>query len=63
MMNSEASLKESVINQGYVPETCTLPGVIIWGLMSSDKDPCDGCTQLRSVCNGRQKGENKSEVS
>lgn len=55
MINSVDSLKEAFVKQGYVPDTCTISGEILCFLINGDKDPCDGCTQLRSVCKGRQK--------
>ncbi|OPY57150.1 MAG: hypothetical protein A4E55_01832 [Pelotomaculum sp. PtaU1.Bin035] len=45
--------RDMCIHQGYVPATCTLPGLIAWGLVNKGEDPCAGCNGDRSVCNGR----------
>lgn len=53
--------KEIMIEQGYVPKTCTLPeplaGPLIYSEVSSQRDPCAGCNQDRSGCHGRPKTE------
>ncbi len=41
------------INQGYVPPTCLLGGVIVWSLMIKGEDPCAGCNCDRAKCYGR----------
>lgn len=44
--------KQMCIDQGYIPETCTLPGVLVWGLVNKQGNPCIGCNEKRSVCKG-----------
>lgn len=46
-------MKQMCIKQGYVPEKCTLAGVIVWGLINRPEDPCAGCNENRNVCGGR----------
>lgn len=52
-LDSDKIAKRMMIEQGYVPEKCTLPGVIIWGLINRSEDPCAGCNANRTVCGGR----------
>ena len=51
--------KELMIQQGYVPPTCTLPeelaGALIYSEVSAGRDPCAGCNADRFVCRGRPK--------
>lgn len=53
--------KDMMIQQGYVPKTCTLPvefaGPLIWDCVSKGKDVCAGCNADRFICNGRPKKE------
>ena len=49
-------------NQGYVPETCTLPPKMAFATVMSElkvgRSPCDRCNGDRSVCKGKpQKDE------
>ncbi len=50
--------KAMMIEQGYVPATCTLPdelaGPFVFAMMSEGKDPCIGCNSDRAVCRGRE---------
>ena len=53
-------IKELMIQQGYVPQTCTMNeniAFIIWSEINSGRDPCAGCNGDRSVCKGRRKGQ------
>lgn len=43
-----------VVQQGYVPITCTMPGEMCWLLVQSQGNPCNGCNADRKVCNGRR---------
>lgn len=49
--------KTMMIQQGYVPPTCTLPvevaGPLIWSEINAGRDVCAGCRMDRSVCKGR----------
>lgn len=45
--------KQMCIQQGYVPSTCTMDGRHCWILVNSKGDPCKGCNENRSKCNGR----------
>ncbi|GAG98535.1 unnamed protein product [marine sediment metagenome] len=51
--------KDLMINQGYVPSTCTLDPVIAGPLIMSEirkqQNPCWGCNSDRSVCKGAEK--------
>jgi len=53
--------KRMMIEQGYVPPTCTLPdeyaGTLIYVETSAGRDTCGGCNEDRSVCHGRPKSE------
>lgn len=54
--------KKMMIEQGYVPATCTLPvelaGPLIWSEVNAGRDTCAGCNDDRSKCNGRpRRGE------
>jgi hypothetical protein len=53
--------KELMIQQGYVPKTCTLPdppgGILIWQEVNAGRDVCKGCNHDRSICHGRSKKE------
>ena len=41
------------VNQGYVPQTCRLGGMIIMNAINQSLDPCKGCHCDRSECHGR----------
>lgn len=51
--------KRMMIEQGYVPETCTLPievaGPLVFFETKAGRDPCSGCNHDRDVCKGRPK--------
>jgi hypothetical protein len=53
----EMMTKELMIQQGYVPPTCTLPeqiaGPMIWHEINAGRDVCAGCDMDRSECHGR----------
>jgi len=53
--------KKLMIQQGYVPETCTMDdrvaGMLIHSEVSAGRDPCAGCNMDRAECHGRPKGE------
>ena len=54
--------KRMMIQQGYVPSTCTLSvelaGPLIWSEVNAGRDVCAGCEDDRSVCHGRPKRRN-----
>jgi hypothetical protein len=58
--------KQMMIQQGYVPATCTLPvelaGPLIWSEVNAGHDVCAGCEEDRAKCCGRPKQSN-AEVS
>ena len=66
-MDSEQSKKDlqkaMAIHQGYVPSTCSLPGVVVMSLVNRLTDPCLGCSGDRKVCGGRPYGDPESEVA
>ena len=49
--------KDLMIQQGYVPSTCTLPdeyaGVLVYSEIKAGRSPCWGCNADRSVCHGQ----------
>lgn len=45
--------KKMAIQQGYVPQKCTLVGIVAMGLVNQGKDPCNGCNESRGICGGR----------
>ena len=49
--------KDMMIQQGYVPPTCTLPaeiaGPLIYSEVSRSVSPCWGCNADREVCKGQ----------
>lgn len=51
--------KDMMIQQGYVPATCTLPselaGPLIWSEINAGHSPCDGCEEDRVACKGHEK--------
>jgi hypothetical protein len=53
--------KKMMIEQGYVPPTCTLheslAGPLIWSEMNAGRDPCAGCREKRARCGGRPNRE------
>lgn len=52
--------KKMMINQGYVPVTCTLDpkiaGPLIWSEINKGRSPCEGCNADRAICKGHRKG-------
>lgn len=60
MFNSELG-KQMMIQQGYVPPTCTLPvevaGPLIWDETNKGRKACWGCNHDRAVCHGSPKRE------
>ena len=51
--------KQMMIQQGYVPSTCTLPieiaGPVIWTETNAGRDVCARCNHDRNICKGRPK--------
>jgi hypothetical protein len=47
------SLLQLCINQGYVPEGCTLDGGLVLALVNEGEDPCKECNEDRKICGGR----------
>lgn len=37
---------ELCIKQGYVPKDCKLDGDLVFALISSGNNPCDGCNAI-----------------
>lgn len=54
--------KKMMIEQGYVPPTCTLDdkiaGPLIWSEVNAGRSPCDGCNTNRIECKGKAKDPN-----
>lgn len=62
--------KQMMIEQGYVPETCTMPveiaGPLIYDEVKAGRDVCAGCNDDRAVCEGRPRirlGEGSAHCS
>lgn len=57
----EADPKDGLLrmakDQGYVPKTCLLGGMIVMGMIQSQRDPCAGCAGPREKCDGRPKAD------
>ena len=53
--------KNMMIQQGYVPGTCTMPveiaGPLIYSEVSKGSSPCNECNADRSICKGGEKLE------
>lgn len=43
------------IQQGYVPTTCLLAGMVVMSEVRDGRDPCAGCEGPRAKCGGRPK--------
>jgi hypothetical protein len=41
--------------QGYVPMTCLLGGIVVMDEIRNGRDACAGCEAPRGKCHGRQK--------
>lgn len=58
MFNGDVG-KKLMIQQGYVPATCTLAaelsGMLIWSEVNAGRDPCAGCEEDRTKCHERPK--------
>lgn len=39
--------------QGYVPQTCLLGGIVVMSEVNAGRDPCPGCAGPREKCHGR----------
>ena len=50
----EDIMHEMMVQQGYVPSGCMLPGEMVFLLMKEGKDPCIGCNISREKCGGRK---------
>jgi hypothetical protein len=55
--------KELMIQQGYVPEKCTLhidvAGPLIYSETTEGRDVCAQCHEDRTICGGRPRMEDK----
>jgi hypothetical protein len=54
-MKEKDTMLELCIQQGYVPKTCTLNGMLVIGLINKGECPCDGCNANRDICKGKRK--------
>lgn len=54
-MESKDNLRELCIQQGYVPKSCKLDGMLVMGLIQKGENPCWGCNHDRSDCGGCSK--------
>lgn len=53
MSDERDIMREMCAQQGWVPPTCLLPGMVVFGLMQRNEDPCAGCNHDRIRCKGR----------
>lgn len=57
--------KKMMIQQGYVPQTCTMSdeiaGPLIWSEINKGKKPCWGCNANREFCKGQPKQKENEE--
>uniref|UniRef100_A0A6M3LVN1 Uncharacterized protein n=1 Tax=viral metagenome TaxID=1070528 RepID=A0A6M3LVN1_9ZZZZ len=44
---------EMAKQQGYVPKSCLLGGMVVMALTREGKSPCSGCNCDRKKCEGR----------
>lgn len=51
--DSKDFLLRMCVEQGYVPSTCLLAGIVVWDEMKKGEDPCGGCNCDRAKCHGR----------
>ena len=53
--------KQMMIDQGYVPQTCTLPdtwgGAVIYTEVSAGRSACDRCNEDRGECKGKPRSD------
>lgn len=60
-MKTAEELKENdpmfdmVVERGYVPKTCLLPGMMVLHITNAEGDACKRCNHDRAVCGGRPK--------
>ncbi|WP_291567130.1 MULTISPECIES: hypothetical protein [unclassified Clostridium] len=54
-MQEKDTMRELCIQQGYVPATCILDGMIIYSIIQKCECPCDGCNANRDICKGKRK--------
>jgi hypothetical protein len=45
--------RQMAIQQGYVPATCILAGMVIMNEIGEHNDHCAGCYLDRAICHGR----------
>ena len=61
LMFGGAQGKQMMVQQGYVPPTCTLPdeygGALIYFETNTGRDPCAACEKDRAECDGRPRRE------
>jgi len=63
-MNDEQEkdvMLEMCKGQGYVPQGCTLPGMLVFTLVNKGEKPCDGCNTDRSKCGGSPKSAKRGD--
>ena len=57
--------KKMMIQQGYVPSTCTMSakvaGPLIWSETNKGRSACWGCNADRYICKGQEKREEGPE--
>ena len=51
--------RKMMVEQGYIPHTCTLPvefaGPLVWSEINKGRSPCWECHDDRTVCKGQPK--------
>ena len=48
------------VEQGYVPATCQLKGLIVLHLVHTEGDPCARCNMDRLECKGRPRKDGEA---
>jgi hypothetical protein len=57
--DQDDTLLRLCIQQGYVPATCLLSGMVVWDEKHKGRDPCAGCHCDRAKCHGRPEQERR----
>lgn len=57
------SMLKMAIQQGYVPTTCLLAGMVVMNEVNNGKNACAGCECDRQKCHGRAKTPSNEPVN
>lgn len=56
-VDRDDALLQLCVQQGYVPPTCLLGGIVVWVEVKDGRDACAGCHGPREKCHGRPYAE------